>query len=133
MAFLPKMAIVKISASSPPCEGRLCQQSQDLKLNSILQARKSTVDVELGNLEDLITKLTQLRNQWNLAGIGSCNFVYAFRLIYNLTHRRMFTIKYERMIAGYHRSRILAARQPQGATSSHIMHKSRPILCSCKV
>src|SRR6218665_155191 len=32
--------------------------------NRILQARKSTVDVEVSNLQDLITELTQLRNQW---------------------------------------------------------------------
>jgi len=33
-------------------------------------------------------------------------FYIYFRLIYNLTHRGMFKVKYERMIAGYYRSRI---------------------------
>src|SRR6218665_1096810 len=37
--------------------------------------------------------------------------------MYNLTHAECLQVRYEWMIAGYYKSLILAARQPQVATS----------------
>jgi len=49
----------------------------------------------------------------------SCRFFLYFRLIYNLTHRRMFTSKVWTDDSRLLQELNLATRQPQGATSRH--------------